>query len=97
MTGSSDLAFDNTQIADAVSSRRDWAIDWLSRLVREPTVLGSEQSGQRVMAALFEELDLEVNRVMTCLLMTCEAQNGTRATEGFPDCLTGRKEYEATR
>lgn len=39
----------------------------------------------------FPGLDLEVNRVMTCLLMTCEAQNGTRPAECFPDCLTGCK------
>ena len=60
MKNSSDLTLDKAQIVDAVSSRRDWATDWLSRLVREPTVLDHEQSGQRVMASVFEELDLEV-------------------------------------
>ncbi len=42
--------------ADAVAGRRDWALDALRALVREPTVLGRERSGQERAAALYEEL-----------------------------------------
>jgi len=43
-------------IARAVADRRDWALDALRALVREPTVLGRERSGQERVAALYEEL-----------------------------------------
>ena len=37
----------------------------------------------------FEDLNLDVNRVMTGLLMTLEASNGTRRPEEFPEFLVG--------
>ena len=55
-----ELTFDQEQIATAVKSRRDWAINALSQLVRQPTVLGKEELGQRVVASLFEDLQMEV-------------------------------------
>ncbi len=39
----------------------------------------------------YEDLSLEVNRVMTGLVMTLEARNGTRSPEGFPDVLRHRE------
>jgi acetylornithine deacetylase len=45
-------------LRQAVASRRGWAIDRLGALVREPTVLGQERSGQLRVAELFEEIGL---------------------------------------
>ncbi len=45
--------------ADAVAGRREWALDALRALVREPTVLGHERSGQDRVAAIYEELGFE--------------------------------------
>ena len=47
-------------IASAVAARRQWAIDSLAELVRQPTVLGNEEPGQSVMAGMYEDLGLEV-------------------------------------
>jgi acetylornithine deacetylase len=43
-------------LAKAVADRRGWALDTLRALVREPTVLGRERSGQERVAAIYEEL-----------------------------------------
>ncbi|MBZ0135432.1 MAG: ArgE/DapE family deacylase [Planctomycetes bacterium] len=48
------------EISQAAQARRDWAIESLSEFVRQPTVLGNEECGQRVAAKLFSELDMEV-------------------------------------
>lgn len=48
------------RIADAVAGRRDWAVESLAALVREPSVLGHEAGAQRLTAELFAELGLEV-------------------------------------
>lgn len=53
-------AFSKEKLAEAVKARRDWAIESLGKLVRQPTVLGNEESGQRVVAGLFEDLGYEV-------------------------------------
>jgi acetylornithine deacetylase len=49
------------QIKSAVNARRDWAVESLSELVRQPTVLGNEGPGQKVMARLYENLGMEVH------------------------------------
>jgi acetylornithine deacetylase len=46
------------QIRQAVADRRGWAIDRLGALVREPTVLGQERSGQLRVAEMYEEVGL---------------------------------------
>lgn len=46
-------------IAEAVANRRAWAIETLSALVREPTVLGAEASGQQVMTELLSSLGFD--------------------------------------
>jgi acetylornithine deacetylase len=51
-----------TDLAQAIAGRRDWAIATLSRLVRQPTVLGQEQAGQEELAGIYEELGLQVRR-----------------------------------
>ena len=51
---------DKQAIADAVAGRRAWAIEALARLVRQPTVLGHEEPGQRVMRELLRELGMKV-------------------------------------
>ena len=45
-------------LRQAIADRRGWAIDRLGALVREPTVLGQERSGQLRVAELFEEVGL---------------------------------------
>jgi acetylornithine deacetylase len=62
-------------IARAVADRREWAVEALSEFVRQPTVLGSEEGGQRVAAKLFEELELEV-KVETIKLADIEGKPG---------------------
>lgn len=57
---SSELKLEREQITKAVNGRREWAVDSLADLVRQPTVLGQEEPGQRKMAALFEDLGMEV-------------------------------------
>jgi acetylornithine deacetylase len=47
------------QLAAAVAARRGWAIEALAALVREPTVLGDEASGQACVARLLESLGFE--------------------------------------
>lgn len=54
------LRFSREEIAGAVRARREWALGALGDLVREPTLLGQEESGQDVAARLFEELGYEV-------------------------------------
>ena len=54
------MTLSRDDIAKAVTARRDWAIESLGEFVRQPTVLGSEENGQRVAASLFEELGMEV-------------------------------------
>ena len=54
------MALDQSTIRKAVTARRDWALRSLARLVREPTLLGHEESGQRVMRDLFEDLGMHV-------------------------------------
>jgi acetylornithine deacetylase len=54
------LIFTRAEIAKAVQTRRDWAVDALSTFVRQPTTLGNEEAGQRIAAKLFDELGLEV-------------------------------------
>jgi 2-dehydropantoate 2-reductase len=39
----------------------------------------------------FGDVDVEVNRVMTSLLMMLEVRNGTRRVDECPDCLQARK------
>ncbi len=50
------------ELAAAINRRRAWAIDTLSDLVREPTILGSEELGQRRIAAIYEEMGYDVRR-----------------------------------
>lgn len=47
-------------IATVVADRRSWAVDTLSAMVRHPTVLGAEESGQEHLAGVVEELGLAV-------------------------------------
>lgn len=54
------MTLSRDDIAKAVQARRDWAIEALSEFVRQPTVLGHEEPGQRVAAKLFDELGMEV-------------------------------------
>ncbi|MGE0009094.1 MAG: ArgE/DapE family deacylase [Parvibaculaceae bacterium] len=44
------------------AKRRDWAVDALCRLVRAETVLGNEAEGQDIMARMFEDMGLAVDR-----------------------------------
>jgi acetylornithine deacetylase len=44
----------------AVADRRDWAVENLSGLVRHPTTLGREQSGQDCIAEIFDSLGYDV-------------------------------------
>jgi acetylornithine deacetylase len=46
-------------LASAVASRRQWAIETLGALVREPTVLGAEASGQLRLAETLASLGFE--------------------------------------
>jgi acetylornithine deacetylase len=47
-------------IAGLIANRREWAIETLSGLVRHPTMLGAEESGQEHLAGIMEELGLAV-------------------------------------
>lgn len=47
------------ELAIAIRERRSWAIDTLADLVREPTVLGSEESGQHRIAKIYESIGFE--------------------------------------
>ena len=62
MTHSAAVTLPISAFASAVMKRQAWATKSLEALVREPTVLGSEDSGQNLMASLFGELDLNVKR-----------------------------------
>lgn len=44
------------ELAAAIAARRAWAIDTLGSLVREPTVLGAEDSGQRRLEQILSPL-----------------------------------------
>lgn len=55
-----ELSFSREEISEAVKARRDWAIESLGEFVRQPTILGQEEDGQRVAAKLFEDLGFEV-------------------------------------
>lgn len=48
------------ELAGAIAKRREWAIETLRSLVREPTVLGSEESGQVRLAAIYSSLGYDV-------------------------------------
>lgn len=48
------------ELTDAIRKRRTWAIDTLGDLVREPTVLGQEASGQKRLAAIYSALGYDV-------------------------------------
>ena len=50
------------ELARAIAGRRDWAIRTLGDLVREPTVLGAEESGQRRLDEILTSLDFETRR-----------------------------------
>ena len=47
-------------LASAVAARRRWALDVLGDLVRQPTVLGNEEPGQRSLAVVLEGLGYDV-------------------------------------
>ena len=49
-----------SELAAAVEGRREWAVEALKELVRQPTVLGQEEPGQRVAARLFQDLGYRV-------------------------------------
>ena len=51
---------DDGQILDAIATQADWMAELIARLIRAPTVLGDEESGQRVIReVLRDELGLE--------------------------------------
>lgn len=60
MAETAGLNFTREEITKAIANRRDWAVESLGEFVRQPTVLGNEEGGQRVAAGLFEELGYEV-------------------------------------
>lgn len=69
------IVLSREELSEAVRARRDWATEALGELVRRPTVLGQEESGQRVTAGLFEELGYEV-RMETIRLSEIQGKPG---------------------
>ena len=64
-----------TDISEAIKARRQWAVETLSEFVRQPTILGNEESGQQVAARQFEALGLET-RLEEIRLRDVEAKPG---------------------
>jgi acetylornithine deacetylase len=54
-----DMRLTKDNISNAINARREWAVNALSELVRQPTTLGNEEPGQQVAEKLFAELGLE--------------------------------------
>ena len=50
---------------DAVASDEAWAIDMLARLIRVPSITGSEEPVQDVVAAMLREIGVEPVRIET--------------------------------
>jgi acetylornithine deacetylase len=53
------VAAEDARIIDAVAEEAGWMADVLAELVRAPTTLGNEESGQQVVEAAFRELGLD--------------------------------------
>lgn len=54
------MRLSRTDIERAVRDRRDWAVETLSDMVRQPTVLGQEEGGQEHLAGVMESLGMAV-------------------------------------
>lgn len=59
-----------TDFRQAIAGRRDWAVSLLADMVRHPTVLGQEESGQLHLAGVFDSLGyathvepIDINRI----------------------------------